>query len=221
MDQLVTLAHPLQVGGHNQGHAEANRIGGGAANSAMALARAGDRPLLLSAVSEDAAGRWLLEQLEAAGVDTGATARDAEETTRSLLLLEADGERTIVNLARARVPLPASLLPFGADLCYVRSADPALTPLLAELAATVPVLAHVPPLTVGLRPARVLVGSVGDLPGRFLDAPFHRGRTVAGESLEWVVITFGSEGAIAYGDEHAITIKGSRPMRARGLKLGR
>jgi sugar/nucleoside kinase (ribokinase family) len=198
-DEVVQLDGPLQSGGHNSGHWQGRRIGGGAANTALALARAGDRPLLVSAVGSDLEGECLSRELARFGIDCTRLDRGGPVTTRSLVLLAAAGERTVINLARAAVPVPAALGDLAADCWYVRSADPALTPLLARRVARGPVLAHLPPLTAGCRPAQVLVGSAADLPAQFLAEPFSAGRQIAGPALEWVVITEGAAGARAYG----------------------
>ena len=97
-------------------------------------------------------------KLAGMGLDLTHLYRLAQATTRSLVMLDPEGERTIVNLARAEVPLPPDLVGFPADCIYARSADPALTPVLAALARIAMVVAHVPPLVEGFRPARVLVG---------------------------------------------------------------
>jgi sugar/nucleoside kinase (ribokinase family) len=198
-DEVVELDAPLRPGAHNGGRWRGRRIGGGAANTAMALARAGDRPLLVSAVGADPDGERLGQELALLGVDCTRLDRLGPVSTRSLVLLEGQGGRTIVNLARAAVPLPADLADIPADCCYVRSADPALTPILARRASRGPVLAHVPPLGEGSRPARVLVGSASDLGEAFLRDPFAAGRRIAGPVLEWMVVTDGAAGARAFG----------------------
>ena len=174
-------------------------MGGGAANTAMALARAGAQPVLVSALGRDAAGQWLLRELQAVGVATSWVATEAPTTTRSMVFLGSDGGRTIVNLARAPVVFPADLVAAPADCLYVRSADPSLTPVLARYARHSTVVAHVPPVQAGLRPAQVLVGSADDLDGAFLADPFTAGKAVAGSHLQWVVITRGAAGASAHG----------------------
>ncbi|MCG8510818.1 MAG: PfkB family carbohydrate kinase, partial [Rhodospirillales bacterium] len=58
--------------------------------------------------------------------------------------------------------------------------------------------AHIPPLNVGSRPAQILVGSLSDLPTEAAIDPLAVGRNVAGEILEWVVLTRGHDGATAY-----------------------
>jgi sugar/nucleoside kinase (ribokinase family) len=204
-DDVVMLDARLRPGSHNSASLAGGRIGGGAANTAMAMARAGDRVRVLSAVGPDQAGASLLAQLSGVGVDTSLVSRAAHETTRSLVIIDPDGERTVVNLARAAVPLPAEAASLEADWCYVRSADPALTPVLQQLLARgVKVLAHIPPVTDGLRPARVLVGSASDLDAAFLAAPFASARRVAGDALDWMVVTEGENGAVAYGANKTI-----------------
>ena len=198
-DEVVKLDAPIRPGSHNGGRWLGRRLGGGAANTAMPLARAGDTALLVSAVGADLEGERLGQDLARMGIDTTYLDRWGEETTRSLVMLDPAGERTIVNLVRAPVPLPADLERIEADACYVRSADPALTPILAARVRLGPVLAHVPPVRDGFRPAQVLVGSASDLDADFLADPFAAGRRIAGEVLQWMVITDGAAGARAHG----------------------
>jgi sugar/nucleoside kinase (ribokinase family) len=199
-DEVVRLEAPLRIAAHNDGHWVSRRIGGGAANTAMALARAGDRAMVVSAAGQDEVGQRLVAELAEVGVEVGLIHRPAGDTTRSLILLDASGERTIVNLSRAAVPLPPDLAEITADCCYVRSRDPALTPVLASRAESGMVVAHVPPLQAGCRPAQVLVGSASDLDDAFLADPFSAGRRIAGDVLQWVVVTRGGDGAEAYSD---------------------
>ena len=121
-DEAIRLDAPLRTGGHNGGRWRGRRIGGGAANTGMALARAGDRPLLVSAVGSDLDGERLGNDLARVGLDLTWLDRTAEQTTRSLVLLDRSGERTIVNLSRAPVPLPPDLAQTPADclLCAQR-----------------------------------------------------------------------------------------------------
>jgi sugar/nucleoside kinase (ribokinase family) len=203
-DEVVRLEAPLQTGAHNAGVWEGRRIGGGAANTALAIAAAGDEALVVSAVGGDLDGERLSSDLARMGVDVRYVDRWGEATTRSLVLLDRTGERTIVNLARAPVPLPPDLADIAADCCYVRSTDPALTPILERRVQKGAVLAHIPPLTDGIRPAQVLVGSASDLPPAFLTDPYAAGRRIAGAVLQWVVVTYGAEGARAFGEGNVL-----------------
>lgn len=198
-DEVVHLDAPLRVGSHNQGQWRGKRLGGGAANTAVALARAGDHAMVVSAVGRDSEGEWLLRELAAVGVDVSLVAQSAAATTRSVVFVEASGERTIVNLVRARVPLPADLARQPGDALYVRSADHALTPIMTDRAEQGIVVAHVPPVQAGCLPAQILVGSAADLEDDFLHDPFAAARCIAGKYLQWMVVTHGAEGAVAYG----------------------
>jgi sugar/nucleoside kinase (ribokinase family) len=197
-DEVALLQAPLERGTHNAARGLGRRIGGGAANTAMALARGGDRPVVISAVGADRDGDQLVAELASIGVEVGCIDRQGPQTTRSLILLEGDGERTVVNLARASVPLPEDLATRPAACCYVRSADPALTEVLRIRTRSSLVVSHIPPLKPDFRPAQVLLGSASDLGASFLADPYAAGLDVAGEPLEWVVITRGAEGAAAY-----------------------
>jgi ribokinase len=195
-DDVVTLRQPLGEGRHLDAAGRRLRLGGGAANTAIPLRHAGHDVSLVAPVGADAAGEWLLAKLQEAGIDVSAVARVPGESTRSLVLVDPAGERTIVNLHRCReAGPPARLAALAPDAVYVRSRDLDLGGLLAEVAPRALVVAHVPPLDAGARPAHVLVGSESDLPPAFLADPWTAGRAVAGDGLRLVVVTRGSRGA--------------------------
>ncbi|HYN04172.1 MAG TPA: PfkB family carbohydrate kinase, partial [Vicinamibacteria bacterium] len=177
----------------------------GGANTAIPLGHAGHDVVLVAPVGADAVAEWLLAKLQAAGIDVSAVSRVPGDSTRSIVLVDPEGERTIVNLHRCRENGPPQrLASLEADAVYVRSRDLDVTALLAEAAACSLVVAHVPPLEAGSRPAHVLVGSESDLPGAFLADPWVAGREIAGLALRLVVVTHGERGAEAFGaSEHA------------------
>lgn len=199
-DTVVRLDEPLRVGGHLEGRDCRARIGGGGANTAMPLALAGHAVALVAAVGGDAIGRRLLADLDAAGVDAGAIKMiEGAATTRSVILVEAGGERTIVNLHRTTEPEPpARLVELPANWLYVRSRALNLAPLLAEKAKHCRIIAHIPPCAAGARPAHVVVGSASDLKADVLADPWQAAKAIAGDLLEWVVVTRGARGAVAY-----------------------
>ncbi len=197
-DDVIWLRQPLREGRHLDALQRQLRLGGGGANTAVALRHAGHDVCLVAPVGADPVGEWLLAKLQEAGVDTAPVVRVPGESTRSLVLLDAEGERTIVNLHRCREQnLAERLCSLDADALYVRSRELDLAEPLAARAARALVVAHVPPLGVGLRPAGVLVGSESDLPAEFLADPCTAGRAVAGDPLQWVVVTRGAHGAEA------------------------
>ena len=88
----------------------------------------------------------------------------------------------------------------------MRSRDLDVRELLSEAAARSLVVAHVPPLEAGSRPAHVLVGSESDLPPAFLADPWAAGRAIAGETLRLVVVTRGPRGAEAFGASERVAV---------------
>ena len=100
-DTVVRLDAPLRVGAHVEGRGLTVRLGGGGANTAVPLALAGHAVSLVAAVGNDAVGARLVEELKAAGVDTAPVrVIDGGRTTRSVVMIDEAGERTIVNLHR-------------------------------------------------------------------------------------------------------------------------
>ena len=199
-DEVIALTEPLRPGAHLNGVATEARMGGGGANTAVALAAAGHEVTLLAAVGRDAVGDALLAELAATGVNTAAVARLAQPTTRSLLLVDPVGERTVINVARCEEPDPPERLSdLSADAVYVRSRRRDLGPLLAAKAADALIVAHAPPIEEGARPAHVVVASRSDLEPDALRAPRVLGNSVSGGLARWTVITAGAAGGHCCG----------------------
>lgn len=206
-DEVLCLPEPLREGIHRDATKSERRLGGGGANTAVPLARAGHEVVLVSPLGTDDRGDWLLGQLQEAGVDTSAVVRVEGESTRSVVLVDPEGERTILNVHRCREPgPPVRIEKMEADALYVRSRDLDLAGLMATVARRATVVAHVPPLARDARPAHVLVGSQSDLPPAFVADPWDAGEGIAGSLLRWVVVTMGPHGAEAVsGDERMAT----------------
>lgn len=99
---------PVENGLHEQtmeltlgGKANVNHItfstGGGATNAAVTFARQGLEAAFMGAIGNDPAGRAVLDDLDAEGVDTTGVSYDQRyHTGYSVLLLAPNGERTIL-----------------------------------------------------------------------------------------------------------------------------
>jgi sugar/nucleoside kinase (ribokinase family) len=198
-DDVVTLRQPLRAGCHLDAAGRRLRLGGGGANTAIPLRHAGHEVTLVAPVGADAVAEWLLAKLQAVDIDVTAVARVPGDSTRSLVLVDPGGERTIVNLHRCReIGPPARLASLEAHAVYVRSRDLDVAGLLAEATLRCLVVAHLPPVEAGSRPAHVLVGSESDLSPEFLADPWRAGRDIAGPALRLVVVTRGDRGAEAF-----------------------
>jgi sugar/nucleoside kinase (ribokinase family) len=180
------------------------RLGGSSANVACGLAAAGHRVELIGPVGSDAVAEALVEELERRGVRTQRLHRVDAPSPRALILLDPDGERTILVLNRnsTAAALPLEDLPSaaGADCVYVESSVRFPT-ALAERAGDA-LLVATPPAPGQLRwPADVLVGSERQYPEGWLASPYACGLPLAGSRLRWVVVTRGRRGADAYGPD--------------------
>ena len=86
-------------------------IGGSASITAVAAARLGLRVALAAAVGDDPAGRFMLTQLAAEGVDTAPVAVRADAPTGMTVALSAGGDRAIFTATGAVATLTARDVP--------------------------------------------------------------------------------------------------------------
>jgi len=80
-----------------------HRQGGSAANVCVVAARLGAASRFVGQVGDDPTGRWLVDGLRAAGVDTAV--RAAGRTGSVIVLCHADGERSMITDRGASVEL--------------------------------------------------------------------------------------------------------------------
>ena len=199
LDRVVRLSGPLAPGSKLRGEERGARLGGGAANTALALARAGRAVRIVATLGFDTLGDRLLEELREAGIDIGLVRRVPGGSPGALILIDPAGERTVIRTSAAAQPRPfGSLDGEPASCLFARGDAPGLDALMEEAARTALVVAHVPPLAAGSRPAHVLVGSMADLGADFLANPVAAGRRLAGDLLRCIVVTRGPLGAEAY-----------------------
>lgn len=85
--------------------------GGKGANQALAAARAGAAVTMVGAVGDDEGGRAYAARLAAAGVDTAALAVADEPTGTALIVVDAEGENSIVVVAGANATVTADAVP--------------------------------------------------------------------------------------------------------------
>lgn len=133
--------------GRGKIRATAYRDGGGgmAANAAVAVARLGGRAHFWGRAGADHAGRAMHEALAACGVDVGALRLfEGGRSSVSGVIVDAQGERSIVNFRGADLPDDAGWLPFeqmreaGAVLADPRWPSGALAAFRAAREAGVP-----------------------------------------------------------------------------------
>jgi sugar/nucleoside kinase (ribokinase family) len=120
VDIVARLAAPLARGTDTPGRLK-RHAGGSAANVAAWLAASGQPVALVARAGDDAFGREAVAELVAAGVDARVALDPERPTGTCLVIVEPDGERSMVpdpgaNAALAPEDLPADLLRAGNHL---------------------------------------------------------------------------------------------------------
>ncbi len=92
-DVVVQLRETVNIASDTES-VVTRRRGGSAANMVEAACRAGGRARFIGQVGEDAAGRWLVEQLHAVGADV--VVRQGGRSGTIVVLVDPSGERTML-----------------------------------------------------------------------------------------------------------------------------
>jgi sugar/nucleoside kinase (ribokinase family) len=199
------------------------RLGGGSANVACGLAAAGHEVKLIGPVGTDSMADELLAELERRGVHTQGCIRMSGPSARALILLDENGERTILILGGERwpEPLPLGDLPpaRGVACVYVESYGLFPTTIAerfpeALLVATPPAPGH------STWPADLIVGSERQFQAHGLVSPYESARALAQSRLRLVVVTRGARGADAYGPDGCYHVAGSTARQVDATGAG-
>ncbi len=218
VDRAVDVPVALERGATLLGGTVLRGPGGKGANQAVALARLGRSVAMVGAVGADADGDWMIDTLDAEGVDTRGVRRlDDVATGQAFVFVEPQGESTIVvaagangalapamleeardTIASARCVLaqqevPADVVERAAELCtgmFVLNPAPA-RPLSAAVLGRVDVLV----------PNRHELAGIAGLPGTTdIHELAEMARGLSGPRA--VVVTLGDQGALVVeGDE--------------------
>lgn len=115
LDEIFTIPDRLVPGEKHRARRVETVLGGNAANAALAIARLGGRASLIARLGDDPAGEALRQRLAGAGIDTVLSrAVSGSATSRSSIVIEPGGARTIINYLDPALPelpdwLPVSL----------------------------------------------------------------------------------------------------------------
>jgi sulfofructose kinase len=200
-DVILRVPRIPAPGDHVNAEALGWRVGGSSANVACGLTTAGHHVRLVGPVGRDAMGDNLLAELERCGVDIEYAFRADVASPRTLVLLDAIGERTIIAVDSGErlssfVPVRGPDLR-SVDCVYVEGYSRYPTDI--AIAARSALLVTSPPAPDATTwPATVVVGSEEQYDGATSARPFEVVRAVSGERLKWVVVTRGQAGADAY-----------------------
>ena len=197
LDRILRLNAPLTRGGRIAFDEPATRRGGGGFNTARAFRALGRETAACAWVADDAPGRAWREALAAMRIDASLVETRPGRSTILELLIEPDGERTIL--------APSGPSSFSADLFPLPAAWPGavyfnaggVAPARAEALAIAPwIVAQLPLIPGRVAPADVLISSRDDAArvlGPLEDGheTWRRARAIAGPRLRELVLTDG------------------------------
>ncbi|MBU3825081.1 MAG: carbohydrate kinase [Candidatus Oceanisphaera merdipullorum] len=211
-DHVLALDEPLIAGSRLQYRDQGRRLGGGGANTGTGLLWAGHRVRILSRVGNDETGSWLLQAATQLGLDISEVEQFVGETGELLVLVDGAGERTI--LRQHRVPaLPSKLPRSSVDCLYVNYEGLEAAAYMAQMLSQTLVVSQYPKGGRWPRPCQVMIASAADLAvGLNTNSDGHAGnhwlhaKQLAGESLQWLVVTNGEQGAEAFSANQHIQV---------------
>jgi len=209
LDRVIRLDQPWVSGGRliatSLGGRLDGRLGGGGANAGVALRLAGHAAAVAAPIAKGAEGETLMALALSAGLDLDPCVQRDASAGRTLIMVEPDGERTIIGLDLSADRKLTPLSPPGPDAVFdgvfVRSAYPGAA-AWAEAAGLV--LLHWPAPSYAGR-ADVVIASAADLPGNVLSQPLAAARAALGPQVRAVVITRGEAGAAAHTDAEVLS----------------
>lgn len=102
-DSVLKISHLPELGGFVQGSGLAGRAGGTAANVAVGLANSGVKTGFVGYVGDDELSDKLVANLESSDIDSLHIKRLTGPANNVLILIDAQGERTIVGLTEDRL----------------------------------------------------------------------------------------------------------------------
>jgi sulfofructose kinase len=137
LDHVYALDSPLVRGRKCLARSRVDIGGGVAANAAVTVARLGCRATLLGCVGTDAVGDLVLDELGRERIDIHLIRRlDHQDTAESVVIIEPNGERTIVGTAPVLASERSARIPCaGFDSVLVDARWPDATRAALELAA--------------------------------------------------------------------------------------
>lgn len=207
------------------GEEQAPAPGGKGLNQAVAARRFGAEVTLVGVVGDDHEGRWLTDLVAAEGIDAShVTALVGQRTGSALIVVDDTGANTVTVDAGANASLKVGAMPVEAgDVvvaqlevpvhavrdAFARAVDVGATSVLnpSPLGADRSLLALADVVVVNQLEAAELAGSSHE--AATAEAALHQAETI-GRGGRTVLVTLGSDGAVASGPASEVVVAGSK-----------
>lgn len=208
-DRVMQLDNNLYTGGRFHYQDQGRRLGGGGANTGLALVYAQHQVTLVSQVGNDETSDWLLAQASILGLDCHLLQRHQHDTPELLLLMTPDAERTIIRPIRPTFTLP-SMPNFNLyDALYINSSAIGIEDWAAAANHNCLVVSQLAK-DLAKRPAHILITSYPDLQQHFPEEDqvdyWAFAQSIAGDGLEYFIVTDGENGSVAYQQNKTTTV---------------
>lgn len=210
-DRIWRLKAPLRSGARITWSERRIRLGGGGYYTARRLMDLGRPVCLVSTLCNDRHGRWAFDVLSARHYDLSHVGTSNGETDCADILLEPNGERTILSgekrISRSfSVPGPIEGKAFyvnGARLC---------DNIIRSLASAQMVVSQFPLGTPTPRPADIMVGSKADFPGLGLEEIWQTALKLCGDRLRHLALTDGPRETTVYDGRDRRDVRVAHPV---------
>lgn len=196
-DRVMQLPATLHTGGRFYYQEKGRRLGGGGANTGIGLVWAKHNVQLVSQVSIDSNGDWLLQKAMSYGIHCEQVARREGLSCEMMLMMTPDGERTILRPVRPPLCLPSMPYWESIDALYVNSSADGLAKWAAAAMMNCLVVTQLAKDN-RKRDTHVLLTSENDLQGRCHGSPWQFALDIAGHKLRYFIVTNGHLGATLY-----------------------
>ncbi|MCL1049800.1 PfkB family carbohydrate kinase [Shewanella abyssi] len=204
-DRIFNLNKPLKTGGRFHYQDGGQRLGGGGANTGIGLVLAGHQVTLVTEVGRDDVGDWLLAEASTQGINCSLVQRRSGPTNEMLLMMTPDGERTIIRPERPTFELPIPPKWDTIDAFYINSSSEGAASWAKTAIEQCWVVAQLAK-DERARPCHILLASLSDMHGRCDQQPWQFARSIAGDSLQYFIVTDGENGATLYSESEQVNV---------------
>lgn len=212
-DRIWQLDGPLVSGGRLGFSSRQVHLGGGGFYTGCQLLELGAQVSIVSRLMRDEQGLAALKTIGDMGFDTTHVTTPPGETALAEILLEPDGQRTIIGAwSGPRIPFSANG-PLAGAAAYINALQ--LDESLVAQLETIPlVISQLPIRPATPRPADYVISSRDDASGG-IEAVWERAHNTAGPRLKMLVLTNGPEPVTLFDGRESVRVDTAPAVQVR------
>ncbi|MDL2402078.1 PfkB family carbohydrate kinase [Rhizobium mayense] len=204
-DRVWYLNEPLKPGSRLRYSRIETHLGGGAFYTGLQMLDLGAEVSIVARLMDDNAGTAILSELTTRGFDCSNIGWAEGETEPLEILLEPNGERTIISKHSAGLPALRACDKMDHDAVYINAVN--LADSLSGQLDNIPlVISQMPLRKATLRPSDIIISSKADVAGELAEA-WQRAKQVGGDRLKTLVLTDGPSAITIFDGVRAIEVE--------------